>query len=1334
MQKKGGLLIALVLIATGALRFMSPGGAAPPAAPQAASQSESAKKEKGGPAPAKQRLNPSLGAGALDLSDTIEAFFGVYREAPSGPIRTACGDVASEQDLIAHWNVPTCKRSQVRFLLALAPDPVHTELNLFFDRGVETIQQAAQEEGYDFDRATMPWDSSTHPESNDFQKREDEEAVIAARESLPGLMIFRPAQENRAQPDQGQDSDQDQQGPLFVFVVGETPTAGIHKNQFTSALQIMCEIHGGCPAQPPAAAKEQKPAGALANAQGSTRIEHVAHSSQAVLPKSDVPLLILGPSSSGSLYSLSRALDLDRNLIGDARRVFVFSGSARGTSQACWFRQSVRPNVRFVPFQEGEDSVIRRFLEFTIEGRGYKPQDTAVLSEDETSYGYSSPPVDKDSKPENGTDPRCALGYGPYDGGSIDKDDNASHKHDSPLLKLQFPRGISHFRAAYQKFVGVTVPPQDSSGGRAVLPLDLQATGSEDDSVASYAKIQFPLSQEAVMLGIVARLRDKHPKFVILRASDAVDQLFLTRYLRQNYPEGRVVVTAPDLLYAREDDGLLHGVLGISAYSLVPEINRFLCHPIRADHKTPRSQRAFPGSSDQGVYNAMVSLLAISKSPHTGDRLFAIPPSRNPADLPPAHYSGYGNFEDWRFNGDSSASCELAPQLWITMLARDGYWMTATLLRDTSSSLHAVNDEGHTPHPGIWPATPKPWIFFFSFVVLLLSVHAWLVCYGTIFSGSEIKARFGPVEDPHAKPNQNGNRNTGRNGHRKAGKPEMPFVDTEAARRDVRESESLGSRTRRARLLAWGAAALASIALLLLGTRYAAISERECFLLTFGLMLLPLSLTYWVCWNLHFRGESGIAVRLSVGITVLALSVFSPWFGPRYWLTSLTAYRSMHMLSGVSPLLPILFLIGAAYCMSWYELQAVAVTDVRRPRLPRCADLPRDYFRVSEEDQEDLRKMATSLSLSWRVFGPVLLLLTPFVLLTIDIHNFHPVQTFEGRNYDWMYFFLVLLWVVLFLGCLSRLMWVWNECRRFLSGLDNLPLRDAFRNLQDFSWSLIWAPTGSALRDSFKYVSRELQSLRRLQTAVQADLASSHLLPEFPVQNGRGCGLRAVKTQIDRSFSLQARALREFDKIAEVTNENPEALEKIASLMDTFGELQQQLAKTAGAVLKCFLGPSWREDVLPVASDLPKDWKNKPDDKTPMELVAEEFVSLVYANFLTSVLLRIRTLVLEAIGIFLFLLFSISSYPFEPNPDMFTLAVLLISVLGCVVAFVYSQMHRDPALSRLTSTAEGEVGYQFWVQLLSAGAIPVLSLLAVQFPSISRVLTNWIGPALQSIK
>ena len=185
--------------------------------------------------------------------------------------------------------------------------------------------------------------------------------------------------------------------------------------------------------------------------------------------------------------------------------------------------------------------------------------------------------------------------------------------------------------------------------------------------------------------------------------------------------------------------------------------------------------------------------------------------------------------------------------------------------------------------------------------------------------------------------------------------------------------------------------------------------------------------------------------------------------------------------------------------------------------------------------------------------------------------------------------------------------------------------------------------------------------------------------------------------------------------------------------MDSFGELQQQIAKTAGTVLKNFLGPTWRQVILPVASELPKDWEKKPEDKTPAELVAEEFVSMVYANFLTSVLLRIRTLVLEAIGIFLFLLFSISSYPFEPNPDMFTLAIFLIVILGVVVAYVYSNASRS-----CFESTDIHSGRRSRLRILGAaffaGAIPVLSLLAVQFPSISRVLTNWLGPALQAIK
>jgi hypothetical protein len=1308
MEKKGGLLLALVLLVTGAMRMMmSGGGVPPPVAPSEGLQSGAAKKEKSEKPKTAGPSSSSLKDNAPDLTDTIKAFYG-DDQAVGATTTARPPDCEKQPDAaICHWNVAARDRQSLQFVIALAPDPVHTELSLFFDRGIETIQQAAQEAGYDFDRATMPWDAAAHVESSDFEKRASEEAATEVRESFPGLMIFRPATENTElenASDNGSDKSSTKPGtvkgddlhpsqaPLFVFVVGETPTAGIHKDQFANALRIMCEIRGDCSSD----------------------------------SKSSPPILILGPSFSGSLYSLSESLSLpiNKKILRD-RTVFVFSGSTRGTSQTCWFLNQEKTklnNVRFVPFQEGEDALIRRFIKFTVENRGYQTRDTAILSEDETSYGYSNPSHEK--KP---VDTRCELGYGNYDkphgseavGSSEPKEDDSSHQR---LLKLQFPRGISHFRAAYQKFVGVVIPSQDSAGGRAVLPLDLQATGSEDDTVPSYAKIQSPLSQEAVMLGIVAQLHDHHPKFVVLRASDAVDQLFLTRYLRQNYPEARVVVTSPDLLYAREDDGLLHGVLGISSYSLVPQVNRYLCHRQELDMWRPRSERAFPGSSDQGVYNAMVGLLAIGRSPLAGDQL-----SKNPRlldqgqqsrfdDLPAASYSAYGSFRDWR-TSKSNTSCELAPEIWITMLARDGYWMAAHLERDNSSSLHAVKNTGHV-HEVSGPATPKPWTFLFAFVIFLLSAHAFFICSGTIFSASEIQARFGSIEDPDTKPprlpesQDNG----------------CPNSSDDDARRIARQKESCDSRRRRARLLAWGTASFASLAVLLVGARYAAISPSEGIGISVLLMLLPLALAGLVSWDLHRqRGESGIALRLSLGIFIFAVSTFS-CFGSRYWLTSLTAYRCIHLLTGVSPLLPFLFLIGAVYCMAWYELQSVAVTDGRRPRLPCRRDLPPDFYRVAEEDQKDLRLVATSLSLRGRVFGPVLAFIIPFLFLTIDVKNPHPVQTIEGRNFDWAYFIALLVWVILFLGCLSRLVSVWNECRRFLGGLDYLPLRDAFRNLQDFSWSLIWAPSGSSIRDSFKYVSRELQSLRRLQSAIDEALSTPSL-----IESEGQSGLLEVQKEITQVFKVQEEAVTTY-RDAKSPHTSRAGIKETAVLMDKFGELQQQIAKAGGVILTRLLQPSWQKSSLPVASELSEDLKKNPPNKDPLEVLAEEYVSLMYANFLTSVLLRIRSLVLEAIGIFLFVLFSISSYPFEPNPDMFTLAVFLIVVSGVVVGYVYSQMHRDPALSRLTSTPEGQVGLEFWVQLISAGAIPVLSLLAVQFPSISRVLTNWLGPALQSIK
>jgi len=436
----------------------------------------------------------------------------------------------------------------------------------------------------------------------------------------------------------------------------------------------------------------------------------------------------------------------------------------------------------------------------------------------------------------------------------------------------------------------------------------------------------------------------------------------------------------------------------------------------------------------------------------------------------------------------------------------------------------------------------------------------------------------------------------------------------------------------------------------------------------------------------------------------------------------------MHLTSGVSPLLPILFLFAAAYCLAWFELQGLSLTDCRRPQLPASSDLPAGYYRVSQNDVMELNSLCIPLSLPLRVMKGIFCLI-PLLVLTVS-GDYRPILTMEGIVYDRGYAILLFFSLTVFLGCLFRLRAIWNECRRFLAGLDNLPLREAFRRLQDFSWSLLWSPSGGTMRDSYKLVSRELECYDRLKLALRE-----------PTRSGRESIARDSVERIQAAIIDTDKAIAgthgAYDRLRSAHESkssrlpNADRAEITGRVVEHFALLQQQLAKFAGVLMKEFLDGLWKDDLAPVASSAPREAASK---KSLFQRISEEYVSLIYANYLTSILLRMRCIVVEAIGIYLCLLLSISFYPFEPNPAMFTLAVLLIVVMAIVIGYVYAQMHKDAALSRLTSTPEGELGLDFWVQFIAAGAVPVLGLLAVQFPTVSRILSGFLQPALQSVK
>ena len=81
---------------------------------------------------------------------------------------------------------------ELRYIIATLPDPVHTHFSLLFDRLTEALQQAAQDEGYNYDNSWLPWDDEVRSYDRlEDQQKADEQLAVKANQ--PGVVVFRKA-------------------------------------------------------------------------------------------------------------------------------------------------------------------------------------------------------------------------------------------------------------------------------------------------------------------------------------------------------------------------------------------------------------------------------------------------------------------------------------------------------------------------------------------------------------------------------------------------------------------------------------------------------------------------------------------------------------------------------------------------------------------------------------------------------------------------------------------------------------------------------------------------------------------------------------------------------------------------------------------------------------------------------------------------------------------------------------------------------------------------------------------------------------------------------------
>ena len=103
--------------------------------------------------------------------------------------------------------------------IATLPDPLESGLRYQYDRGLEAIIGGIEARGYQRDRFFLPWSRDTQESCAD---------------ELPGVLMFRP-------PSGDAHGASPPPSPIVVFVLGETPTWGIHRAALYTALNFARE-------------------------------------------------------------------------------------------------------------------------------------------------------------------------------------------------------------------------------------------------------------------------------------------------------------------------------------------------------------------------------------------------------------------------------------------------------------------------------------------------------------------------------------------------------------------------------------------------------------------------------------------------------------------------------------------------------------------------------------------------------------------------------------------------------------------------------------------------------------------------------------------------------------------------------------------------------------------------------------------------------------------------------------------------------------------------------------------------------------------------------------
>lgn len=412
-------------------------------------------------------------------------------------------------------------------------------------------------------------------------------------------------------------------------------------------------------------------------------------------------------------------------------------------------------------------------------------------------------------------------------------------------------------------------------------------------------------------------------------------------------------------------------------------------------------------------------------------------------------------------------------------------------------------------------------------------------------------------------------------------------------------------------------------------------------------------------------------------------------------------YRAASPFSGGSPALPLLLMTGAAVLLLHSVFSRLAFFGHRIPKLPDGFDYVRCPSSGSMQRLTDLLANVGDRHRRWAAVA-----CSGVMVLLLRLSEHHSILSLGTGPFD------TVMTVVLVLAggvMLQNLYIAWLSWRllrqKLLIPLKQSPLRWGFNWVKDFSWRRIWRSSKTlSSTQVFDYLLRLLQASSR--------------------QRGSSTGPRYY----ERICQLYIAA----DKGAS-PHDFTEGVKNIQ--YDMKYEAQDRLKK---------LLVEWNTDRGPLTGSKEvnrgvhllqdvSDLKGKDRLGLLRRMGDEEFVALIYIGYISMVLIQIRQRILTAATLYILLLWSLTNYPWMYRHTILLLLVALFAALAVVTLLIYSGMHRDEILSRTTETETGKLDGGFLTRVLAVLGVPLLTLVASQFPEVSSFIFSWLQPSLSKL-